>query len=166
MPELTNYDQLTAPFPWPAINCRCCGLSILDLRLFSGLSQLYDLSPGSFSLTSVTRCRSHNADIGGAINSQHLSGRAADLKPTDHDLYRLALLALHVPAFAHGGFGLYPDRGIIHVDIRPVPTRWAKIGHTFVEFSRTWTAAFPSEPVPPPPTMAPPYSAEQPPTWR
>jgi len=166
MPELTNFDELAAPLPWHKINCPCCGLSLLDTRLHAALSQLYDLTLGLFALTSVTRCRPHNKTVGGVIDSLHLHGRAADLTPLDHELLKLATLALSVPAFAHGGFGLYPDRGIIHVDIRPRPSRWAKVGSTFTEFARTWTAVFPRQEIPGPPTIPAPYSSEQPATWR
>jgi len=166
MPIDTEFADIAAPLLWHKINCQCCGLSILDVRLHAALDQLYDLLPGNVEITSLARCARHNADVGGALDSLHLHGRAADIKPLNRDLYLLAITALSIPAFRHGGFGLYPDRGIIHVDVRPRPTRWAKVGQTFTEFSRTWTATFPNYPPPQTPPWPDPSSPAPDVTWR
>jgi hypothetical protein len=166
MPLLTDFPSLVAPFSWYQCNCPCCGLSVLDIRLHNALECLFDLSAGGFAITSLTRCPAHNQLVGGANQSLHLLGRAADIRPLDRNLYKLAAFALTVPAFEEGGFGLYPDRGIIHVDIRPRCTRWAKLGQTFTDFRKTWIATFPTQPPPDTPSRPPHSSPDPPATWR
>ena len=69
---------------------------------------------------SGVRCVQHNADVGGAPQSRHLYGDAADIRcagKTPRELYDLADAML-----PHGGLGLY-DWGI-HVDTRGYRARW------------------------------------------
>ena len=40
---------------------------------------------GKIDLTNSYRCKKHNADVGGSVNSQHLKGKAADIKSSDID---------------------------------------------------------------------------------
>jgi hypothetical protein len=82
------------------------------------------------------RSPQHNARVGGAMQSQHMMGRAADITPvginwpalregrgTEKDAARLrdfvALVEHHLGKELEGigGIGLYP--GFVHVDIRP-----------------------------------------------
>jgi len=148
MPLTYDFDSLIFPLYWPTANCPCCGLSCMDVRLHAALTTLDELLPNDFRVTSLTRCRAHNAAVGGVNDSQHLYGRAADLAPDGISLYRLISAAMTTPCFEAGGIGLYPDRGIIHVDVRPRPARWGKIGHDHTEFVATWTATFPGKPKP------------------
>lgn len=70
------------------------------------------------------RTEAYNQHIGGAKLSQHVQGRAADIRPVDiNDVKALYGLILHlmiggkIPLL--GGLGIYP--GWIHVDVRPKP---------------------------------------------
>lgn len=166
MPLNSDFDLLAFPVRWIHANCPCCALSCLDIRLHAALALLDELLPSQFGITSLTRCRAQNAAVGGANESLHLLGRAADLAPRHIDLYRLLAAALATPAFENGGIGLYPERGIIHVDIRPRPARWGKVGHQTTEFCATWKSLWPDKPqpdrlLPGSPSPGPPY-----PAWR
>lgn len=96
-------------------------------------------------LTSAYRCKSYNAMVNGSVNSQHLEGKAADIRRIDalpfHDVLDAAIA---VPAFARGGIGIYIDRmmrGWLHVDIRSDgPSRWAQ----FVGSPVAWETAIQS----------------------
>lgn len=70
------------------------------------------------------RCPIHNANVGGANFSQHMTGNAADLAvPTGkQDTYVAA--AKRVPEFNGGGIGVYPNGGV-HVDRRGFVARWS-----------------------------------------
>ena len=71
-------------------------------------------------VNSGVRCAAHNAAVGGASQSRHLDGDAADIRcvgKTPEQLYELADAML-----PHGGVGLY-DWGI-HVDTRGHRARW------------------------------------------
>jgi hypothetical protein len=148
MPLNSDFDLLAFPIRWTSANCPCCALSCLDIRLHAALALLDELLPTQFTITCITRCRAQNAAVGGVNDSLHLLGRAADLAPRHIDLYRLLAAALTTPAFETGGIGLYPDRGIIHVDVRPRPARWAKVGHQTTEFVATWKSLWPNHPPP------------------
>jgi uncharacterized protein YcbK (DUF882 family) len=49
------------------------------VELAENLQTLRD-EVGRLDLTNAYRCKAHNADVGGSTNSQHLVGKAADVK--------------------------------------------------------------------------------------
>ncbi len=72
-------------------------------------------------VNSGVRCKTHNANVGGASNSQHLYGTAADIRVdgvTPEALYDYACTLLP----DSGGIGLYTWG--IHVDVRETKARW------------------------------------------
>lgn len=77
-------------------------------------------------ITSGFRSPSHNAKIGGAKNSLHTTGMAADIAVGQLDKQiPVAAFLSKIPEV--GGIGLYEAKGIIHVDIRPhvgPPATW------------------------------------------
>ena len=103
----------------------CCGGSApVDPRLVAGLQELRDMTGAMLVISSGFRCKTHNAKVGGAADSQHALGKAADvLCPAGWTSERLARMAEQVEAFRQGGIGIYPGR--IHVDVREGgPARW------------------------------------------
>ena len=71
-------------------------------------------------VNSGIRCPEHNEAVGGATNSRHMYGDAADIRcpgKTPRELYDIA-----DEIFCDGGVGLY-DWGI-HVDARATKARW------------------------------------------
>lgn len=73
-------------------------------------------------VNSGVRCKTHNANVGGAVASQHLDGNAADLgSPEGTTPAEMAAIAEELLPNT-GGIGIYPWG--IHVDNRPVKTRW------------------------------------------
>lgn len=76
---------------------------------------------GGASITIISGYRSpeHNAAVGGAGASQHMVGRAADIKVSGHDARAVhdTILNLYQDGKIQiGGLGSYP--GWVHVDIR------------------------------------------------
>ncbi len=77
-------------------------------------------------ITSGFRSPSHNAAIGGAKNSLHTTGMAADVAVggIPEQVKAAAFLSKLDEV---GGIGLYESKGIVHVDIRPhvgKPAMW------------------------------------------
>ena len=76
--------KLTENFNLSEFECKC-GCSMPDfvkkniIELAENLQVLRD-TVGRLDLTNAYRCKDHNADVGGAVNSQHLKGKAADVK--------------------------------------------------------------------------------------
>jgi uncharacterized protein YcbK (DUF882 family) len=73
------------------------------------------------TVNSGIRCKTHNANVGGASGSQHLYGTAADIvvrgiTPKQAAAYAETLLP------NTGGIGIYSWG--IHVDVRKTKSRW------------------------------------------
>lgn len=90
--------------------------------------QLYDLLDEireAFGKPVLVNCGyrspAHNKKVGGAKNSYHVLGMAADIRPKNlTDLPRLQELADKLNPV--GGVGFYDT--FVHVDVRPVRARW------------------------------------------
>lgn len=83
------------------------------------LQPLRDMIGEPIIITSGIRCKKQNAEVGGAKNSQHLQGKAADIIVKTYSPKQLAKKIESLPV---GGIGLYP--GFVHVDIGPKGRRW------------------------------------------
>lgn len=119
--------MLSANFNRMEFACGChCGFGLrpgdIDPLLITALQLLRNDLCGPLYISSACRCFSHNARVGGAENSQHLRGRAADVYGFSPQLIRQA--ALEVKPFANGGIGFYPSAGFVHLDVRETAARW------------------------------------------
>ena len=120
--------DLSPHFSRSEFACRCnCGFASVDAALITGLEQLRAMLGVPIRILSGCRCPKHNAAVGGAKNSQHMLGKAADicvdatpdLRVSAEELFRYAQ---GVPQF--GGFGVDNERHFLHVDTRAVTARW------------------------------------------
>ncbi|MGV4453154.1 YcbK family protein, partial [Ornithobacterium rhinotracheale] len=71
------------------------------------------------------RSVAHNRKIGGKVNSQHLQGKAADIRVDGVTPERLASIIerlIYNGKMKQGGLGIYPT--FVHYDIRGTKTRW------------------------------------------
>ena len=122
--------DLTTNFSRSEFACRCgCGFDRVDPRLVAWLQDLRDTLGSPIVVNSGCRCTRHNRAVGGSPTSQHLAGRAADIRAPGvrlAELYRLA--ELHRQAEA-GGIGVYPDGGFVHLDVRGRRARWGWLPH-------------------------------------
>lgn len=74
-------------------------------------------------INSGIRCKTHNANVGGVSNSQHLYGTAADLGcPSGCTPAQMASIAEEIMGDT-GGIGVYPWG--IHIDTRSTKSRWS-----------------------------------------
>lgn len=133
-----NGGQITRNFNLKEFTCKCgCGYSRIDFDLVRDLQKLRDSLPPHkgkerrIHVTSGCRCTKHNKAVGGASDSKHLTGKAADIwadEMTAEELYRYAV---KVPGLNAGGIGLYPTyrqgKGVLHVDHRNHKARWGKL---------------------------------------
>lgn len=64
------------------LQCKCgCGLNIAKEELIDLLNEATEIEPEE--INSGCRCPAHNAEVGGAKKSAHLTGEAADIKAED-----------------------------------------------------------------------------------
>ena len=80
------------------------------------------------TITSGYRTPAHNAKAGGTRFSQHLYGRAADIRVQGASVEEVAACAERL-LHGCGGVGRYPAKagraaGWVHVDTRPNKSRW------------------------------------------
>jgi len=115
--------DLTTNISRSEFSCECgCGFDTADIELVNALQDCVDYFGHCYILiTGPNRCEKHNKAVGGAKNSQHLYGRAADFRIFDvktrvqvdpGEVYDY-LNETHKDKF---GLGLYSNR--VHFDTR------------------------------------------------
>lgn len=72
--------QLSENFDSEELDCKCCGLNLTKPALVLILQAIRDHFDAPVRVVSGTRCAKHNRKVGGAKNSQHLLGTAADIQ--------------------------------------------------------------------------------------
>jgi uncharacterized protein YcbK (DUF882 family) len=119
-------DELSEHFTWAEARCRCGCEIPPDLKgeiqkTASWLEEVRAALGGRpMRVLSWYRCRSYNAKVGGAPNSQHLLGRAVDFVHKDISPRQTqAQIARKLYPDLVRGFGRYP--GFTHVDRRSGP---------------------------------------------
>lgn len=91
----------------------------VDKNLLNKLQSLRDRIKRPIIITSGYRTESHNRKVGGSKNSQHLYGKAVDIKVSGMSPQTLLK---HAEAVGFTGIGLY--KWGIHVDVRKNRARW------------------------------------------
>ncbi len=93
--------------------------------LADNLQVLRDFLGEPVRINSAYRSPAHNKSIGGSKNSQHLIGKASDIRVRDietKDLYLIIESLIIDGKMTEGGLGLYNT--FVHYDIRGNKARW------------------------------------------
>lgn len=98
------------------------------VRLAPALVQLLEdlrhaLGDRPLSVSSAYRPPAYNASVGGASQSVHMDGLAADVHVDGASFAQLSAAAERLVG-DRGGVGLYPGQGFVHVDLRGTRARW------------------------------------------
>jgi Peptidase M15./Putative peptidoglycan binding domain. len=102
--------------------CKHCGEIKVDINLLLKLEELRTaIGNRPIIINSGYRCPTHNKNVGGATKSQHMYGKAADIRVKDMSPRTLEKFADTV--FANGGVGM-GGQNIVHVDTRGHRARW------------------------------------------
>ena len=117
VPQLT---RLTSNFLLSEFACPCCSRVSADFRLVSGLQGLRDAIQRPLVINSAFRCEKHNLEVGGAANSQHKIGTAADIHVPGMKTLDLLLAAESVRWLQGFGYG----EKYLHVDVRTFREYW------------------------------------------
>lgn len=111
--------------------CKCgCGFDDIDPLLVSALQRLRDEVQRPVVVNSGCRCAKHNAAVKGAPNSQHMRGKAADIKidgMTSQQIIDI-LRRLYLDGEIYVGYVYAINGRSVHVDVRApqsqVVRRW------------------------------------------
>lgn len=102
--------------------CHCgCGGSTVDARLLEILTTFRAYFNKPMYINSGFRCENHNKAVGGSPRSQHLTGKAADIRIKDVDP-EVVYSTINDAMGDWGGLGLYED--FVHIDVRKNRVRW------------------------------------------
>ena len=94
----------------------------IDMKMVKYADAIRERIGKPISVNSGLRCKTHNANVGGVSNSQHLYGTAADLGcPSGTTPAKMAAIAEEVMG-GTGGIGIYSWG--IHIDTRTTKSRW------------------------------------------
>jgi uncharacterized protein YcbK (DUF882 family) len=77
---MRKMGTLSRNFDQREFECKCCGLYISSIGLVQTLQNIRDAVGAPVIINSGTRCKKHNAAVGGVANSAHLTGEAADIQ--------------------------------------------------------------------------------------
>lgn len=95
---------------------------IIDTELIDVLQKFRDMVQCPVKIISGYRTDSYNKQCGGALNSYHLKGMAADVQVGNHENY--TFLALCAALCGARGVGRYPGKRFLHIDVREKPYTW------------------------------------------
>lgn len=126
--------DLSAHFSTEEMKCRDCGRCSVTGELIAALEELRALGPEPIIVSDGYRCPEHNSAVGGVKCSQHMAGKAADIRIQGLSLQQMYDRAKTVPSFLAGGIGVY-DTGFIHVDVRDTEARWSRIKGIYLGIS-------------------------------
>jgi len=112
--------KISEHFRRSEFQCKCgCGADTVDVLLVEYLEKIREHFDSPVIINSGCRCTGYNKGIGGAVKSQHLIGRAADItvgsvSPQD--------VADYAESIGVPGVGRY--KTFTHIDSRNNMTRW------------------------------------------
>lgn len=113
--------HLSLHFTEGELACRCCGRLLIISQLVSKLEALRQLVGKPVFVNSGYRCPAHNRAVGGAVNSYHLKGMAADVRVPGLGVTELSRLAEKA---GFDGIGIYTTQAFVHVDVRGYSASW------------------------------------------
>ena len=122
----TFWDEIKY-FKKPEFACKCGKYcdgypAEIDMNMVKIADQIREKIGKPITINSGLRCKTHNANVGGVSNSQHLLGKAADLGcPSGCTPSQMASIAEEIMGNT-GGIGIYSWG--IHIDTRSVKSRW------------------------------------------
>lgn len=121
---MSEFKQLTKNFNEEEFACHCCNNVIVDMKLVNALQELRDMLNKPIILNCGYRCLKHNIEVGSENTSQHVKGKAADIRVEGMTPRELAREAEKIKMFKYGGIGIYERKNFVHVDVRLIPSRW------------------------------------------
>ena len=115
-------DISTKHFDIREFSCKCgCGVTKPCSELFAVLELVRVHFNKPVTINSSYRCEKHNAEVGGAKNSKHKLGIAADIVVKGVEP---KLVYQFIDATFPNSYGLGSYNSFTHIDVRPIKARW------------------------------------------
>jgi uncharacterized protein YcbK (DUF882 family) len=122
--------KITTNFSLEEFNCKDGSempndVMINIIKLAKNLQVLRDAVGKTITITSGYRSPKYNLKIGGAKDSQHIKGTAADIKVkgmTPKEVAKVIEGLIANGKMTQGGIGIYPSW--VHYDCRKIKARW------------------------------------------
>lgn len=102
----------------------CCSSTLVDDKLVTYLQQIREHFGKPVNISSGYRCATHNKNIGGATNSRHSKGQAADIYITGVTPAEIAKYAESIGILGIGLYETNSDGFFVHVDTRETKSFW------------------------------------------
>ena len=117
-------EKLSKNFYRDEFECKCgCGFDSVDAMLVQGLQRLRDIMQAPVHINSGCRCKAHNDSLDNSSKkSQHVLGKAADIRVYGYTPEEVADFAKMLSEFADSGIGIYDT--FVHLDVRKGRSRW------------------------------------------
>lgn len=109
--------RISENFTLEEFACPHCGEVSVDVRLLAAVQAIRSQLNEPVRILSGFRCATHNQAVGGASDSRHLIGQAADIGCEDFE----KALALARGLSTVNGIGIDRERGMLHIDVRKEP---------------------------------------------
>ena len=100
-----------------------CGFATVDVQLIEVLEDVREHFDGRVRITSGCRCAAHNRSVGGAPDSEHTRGTAADIVV---DGVAAHVVYDYLSTKYAGRFGIGKYTTWTHIDVRQRAARWMK----------------------------------------
>ncbi len=104
------------------LECKHCGANECKPELLDALEIFRAIVGKPVNINSAYRCPTHNAEVGGAPNSQHVQGIAADVSVAGMSADQLEHAARQIPEIK--GIGRAPHQDYLHMDVREQAAQW------------------------------------------
>lgn len=120
--------SLSKNFSEREFRCKCgkCSMPEISQELLAVLESVRAEFKGKVVITSGYRCKEHNEAVGGATNSQHCLGIAADIQVTD--AAGIYVPPRHVAKWLDeehpDTYGIGRYKAWTHIDVRQKKARW------------------------------------------
>lgn len=116
-------ERITPHFYRDEFQCKCqCGGDTVDVNLAKALNLLRLHFNKPVTINSGFRCKAYNKKIGGSKKSQHMTGKAADIKVKDVSARKVQL---YLKDMYPDRFGVGSYKRFTHLDVRSGgPVRW------------------------------------------
>jgi hypothetical protein len=119
--------KLSANFNSSEFDCHgsgCCSSTLVDDKLVTYLQQIREHFGKPLNISSGYRCVTHNKKVGGATNSRHAKGQAADIYITGVTPAEIAKYAESIGILGIGLYETNSDGFFVHVDTRETKSFW------------------------------------------